>query len=307
MRIIYAGTPEYAVKPLEALRGAGYEIAAVVTAPDKPQGRRGIVTPPPVKLCAERFGLPVRQYEKISDNVDDLKAFGADLMVTCAYGQILSDEVLSAFPKGVWNLHASLLPKFRGASPIQSAILAGEEYTGVTVMKTERELDAGDILLVKRCEVGDKTYGELEDELSELSALAVIEAMFFIEVGVPQLLLQDKAKATFCKKIQKSDARLDFSLSAKSLCRLVNAMNPAPLAYCKAGGSVMNVYRAEECVCDEDVVPGTVVKADRKEGIVVKCGEGGIKILTAQMSGGKPLPAKDLVNGRKIAAGDRLD
>ena len=214
MKIVYAGSPEYAVKPLDALIEAGAEVIAVVTQPDKPTGRKRVLTPTPVKSRALSLGIPVYDFVKVREHAEELKALNADLMITCAYGQLLTEDVLRSFPRGVYNLHASLLPKFRGASPIQSAILAGEEFTGVTVMKTELALDSGDILLVKRCAVGDKTCGELSEELSSLSAQAAVEAVGLLTQGKEDLLLQDEAKATFCKKISKEDARVDFTLSA---------------------------------------------------------------------------------------------
>ncbi len=307
MKIVYAGTPQYAVAPLKALVEAGYDVIAVITAPDKPVGRKAKLTPPPVKLCADSLGIPCYQFEKIRLNADAVKSLGADIMITCAYGQILSEEIIAAFEKGIWNLHASLLPEFRGASPIQSAILAGKTHTGVTVMRTERGLDCGDILLVKRCEVGDKTCGELSEELSALSAEAVLEALKYIEKGDSQLLLQDEAAATFCKKINKADAKINFEDKNAHICRLINAMNPSPLAWCRRGEESVNIYKAQSVDCEAEGQIGEVICADKREGIVVKCGEGCIKILSAQFSGGKQLSFPDLINGRKFAVGDKLD
>ena len=304
MKIVFAGSPAYALPALQALWQRG-EVVGVITQPDKPVGRKKILTPTPVKQFALQNAIPVLDLPKIRMHADEVRALGGDVMVTCAYGQILSKELLSAFPLGVWNLHASLLPKFRGASPIQSAILAGEKYTGVTVMRTEEALDSGDILLVKRCEVGDKTYGELSEELSLLSAEAAVEAIDYIAQGHPQLLLQDDARATYCKKIKKEDARISFG-DAPSAVRLINAMSPSPLAYCFLNGVQLNIYKAVlhdgQCVG----APGEVVRAD-KGGIVVKCANGALSIVKAQFAGGKPLAAADIVNGRKIKAGDRLD
>ncbi len=307
MKIIYAGTPQYAVGPLRALHSSGEDIVAVITAPDKPTGRKAKLTPPPVKTCAEELKIPVLQFDKIRNHVDEIKSLGADIMITCAYGQILSDEILLSFPSGVWNLHASLLPKFRGASPIQSAILAGEPHTGVTVMRTERELDSGGILLVKRCETGDKTCGELSEELSRLSAEAALEAVKLLKAGSVQLLMQNESDATFCKKITKADAKINFSDSAVSICRLINAMNPAPAAFCMRGGEIFNIYKAEVCDFSAPGEVGEVISCDKKNGIIVKCGDGAVKIISAQPAGGKVLAAADIMNGRKLALGDRLE
>ena len=236
MKIVYAGTPQYAVAPLKALVENGFEVIAVVTQEDRPVGRRARLTPPPVKQYAQERGIPVYQFHKIREHVEELRAIGGDIMFTCAYGQILSRAVLESFALGVWNAHASLLPEFRGASPVQSAILAGKTQTGVTIMKTEEKLDAGDILLVKRCDIlPGETAGELAEKLSALSAEAMCEAAKMIEAGDDNILLQDDSAATYCKKIAKEDARADFSQPAAKVCALINAMSPSP-GVCKSCG-----------------------------------------------------------------------
>ncbi|MCM1545689.1 MAG: methionyl-tRNA formyltransferase [Clostridiales bacterium] len=304
MKIIYAGSPEYAVAPLKALKDRGHEIVAVLTQPDKPVGRKRVLTPTPVKRFALSLGLPVLDFVKVKEHADELKSFGADIMITCAYGQLLTDAVLKIFPSGVYNLHASLLPKFRGASPVQSAILAGEEYTGVTVMRTELALDCGAVLLVKRCKIGGATCGELSEKLSELSAEAAVEAVGILERGEPQLLLQDEAQATYCKKITKADAAVDFSKPAAKVARLINAFSPSPAAYAFLNGGAVNLLKA--AACDGEGISGTVLSAD-KRGIVVACGEGAVSISLLQFAGGKAIGAADAVNGRKIKAGDKFD
>ena len=303
MRIVFAGSPEYAVPSLKALLER-FNVVAVITQPDKPVGRKKVLTPTPVKVEAQKLNIPVYDFDKIRNHIDEVKSIGADIMITCAYGQLLTQEVLDCFKEGVWNLHASLLPKYRGASPIQSAILGGETHTGVTVMKTELALDTGDILLVKRCEIGDKNCTELSEVLSRLSAEAAVEAVELIEKGNVQLLMQDEAKATFCKKIKKDDGKINFSGSAGDICRLIRAMNPDPLAFCNLNGAVLNILRATETGGEGEV--GEVISADKK-GIVVKCGQGAIRIEELQPAGGKVMKAADFVNGRKIKAGDKLD
>lgn len=303
MKIVFAGSPEYAVPSLIALHEK-FGVAAVITQPDKPVGRKNILTPTPVKQAAEKLNLPVYDFVKIRNSVDELKSLNADIMITCAYGQLLTQEVLDCFPSGVWNLHASLLPKFRGAAPIQSAILAGETHTGVTVMRTELSLDTGDILLVKRCEIGDMNSGELSKVLSALSAEAAVEAVPLIEAGNVQLLLQDDAKATICRKIKKADCKIDFNNSHEDICRLIRAMNPEPLAYCLQSGNILNILRAAPYAASGKA--GEVISAD-KRGIVVACGNGAINIAELQIAGGKVMKSCDFVNGRKIKAGDFLD
>jgi methionyl-tRNA formyltransferase len=307
MKIVFAGSPEYAVPSLKALIDSGEEVVAVITQPDKPTGRKKILTPTPVKAFALSVGLPVYDYVKIREHEDEVKELNADIMITCAYGQILSKGILSAFGQGVWNLHASLLPLYRGASPIQSAILGGQSHTGVTVMRTEESLDTGDILLVKRCEIGSLTYGELSEKLSHLSADAAVEAVKLLKSGQTQTILQDEAKASYCKKIQKSDAKINFADTAQNIVRSIKAYSPSPAAFCNLNGSPLNIYNAEVADKTYDGKIGEVVAADKANGLVVKCGDGAIKLICAQLSGGKALGAADLINGRKIKAGDLLD
>ncbi len=306
MKIVYAGSPEFAVAPLKALVESGKEVVAVISQPDRPVGRKGIITPTPVKAEAIKLGIPVYTWDKISRNVEELKSLGGDIMITCAYGQILSQAVLNTFPKGVWNIHASLLPKYRGASPIQAAILGGEEVTGVTVMRTELSLDTGDMLLVKKVDIGEKNCAELTDALSIVGAEATVEAVELLEKGDFDVLVQDDSLATYCKKITRQEAKIDFNASAEEICLIVRAMNPSPLAHCLLNGNVFNIYRAQPIEGEYEGKVGEVVKAD-KGGLVVKCKEGAISILEGQLSGSKVLGYKDLVNGRKLKVGDVLE
>lgn len=305
MKIVFAGSPQFAVPALEKLVSSGKNIVAVITRQDKPVGRKKILTPTPVKVKARELDLPVYDFAKIRDEVETLQNLGADIMITCAYGQLLTEKVLNCFPRGVWNIHASLLPKFRGASPISAAILAGETHTGVTVMKTELALDSGAMLLVKRCEIGDMTCGELTKKLSELGAEAALEAVELLERGEDQTLMQDEVKATFCKKVYKEQGKLDFTKDSEILLRIVRAFSPEPAAYCNFNGEILNIFNAELLHIDEGEA-GEVVFAD-KRGVGVKCGAGGILITDLQLSGGKRMKACDFVNGRKIKAGDVLD
>ncbi len=305
MKIIFAGSPEFAVPVLSKLLQCGKNVVAVITQPDKPVGRKKVLTPTPVKAFASEQNIPVYDFVKIRDNVQTLKEIGADIMITCAYGQILTQQILDCFSGGVWNIHASLLPKFRGASPIQSAILSGETHTGVTVMKTQLGLDTGDMLLVKRCEIGSMTYGELCQALSQLGAEAAVEAVELLEHGDCQLLMQDEASATYCKKISKCDGKINFDNSPQHICRLIKAYSPEPAAFCNLNGDILNIYDCEKCEVEDGKI-GEVVKAD-KNGITVKCNGGGIVITELQASGSKKMRACDFVNGRKIKVGDILD
>ncbi len=310
MKILFAGTPEFALAPLQSLIDNGFDVVGVLTQTDKPQGRKGILTPPPVKVLAEKLGLPVIQPEKAKLAVDDIKAFGAELMVTCAYGQILTQEILDIFPKGVWNIHAGLLPKYRGASPIQSSILAGETQTGVSVMKTELGLDCGDILAVKRTDITPtETYGELSDRLSVLGAQLIVEALKTLQSGQYVLTPQGEDDVNVVRKIGKDNAKIDFDKSAREIVDLVRGMNPAPIAYTAADGVKINVYLAEKAEIPEgkeNAQNGEVLTDSPKQGLVVKCGDGAVKLLEVQAAGGKRMKGGDFVNGRKVQKGQVL-
>ncbi len=305
MKIVFAGTPEFALSPLQAIHGTYRSgLVAVVTQPDKPQGRKGIPTPSPVKEEARSLGLPVLQFPRIRDSVAELTELKADLMVTCAYGQILTQEVLDAFPMGVWNIHASLLPAYRGAAPIARALIDGCRETGVTVMRTERGLDTGDMLLFERTPIYDSdTCGTLGERLSRLGAELIVKALGMIGRG--ELPLRQQGEGFVCKKVERTE--VDFSKPSREVSCLIRGLSPAPFAYAKMGGQTLNFWYAEEIPCEEDVPAGTVVAASPKEGLVVKCGTGAVLIGELQPAGGRRMSARDFLNGRKIARGARFD
>ena len=302
MKIVYAGANALSVLPLAALREAGFQICAVLTQPDRPAGRKGTLTPCPLKEYAAAEGLPVLDFVRVRDHVAELLSVGADCMVTCSYGQILTQEVLDAFPRGVFNVHTSLLPRWRGASPIQHAILAGDAETGVTVMRTEAGLDTGDMLLQERIPIAaEDTAGTLAQKLFELGSACIVRALRAVEGGDAVFTPQDGSHATLCKKIRKEDCSVDFSEPAEKICRLVRAMNPEPLAFTRLHGKLVNLYFAAP---SEGSGPcGQVLRAD-KRGILVAAGEGAVNLTQLQFEGGKRLAAADAVNGRKVAVGD---
>ena len=314
MKIVFAGTPDFAVKPLQNIIDSGFEVVGVITQTDKPQGRKGILTPPPVKTLALAQGIPVLQPEKIRDEVDAVRALQGDILVTCAYGQILTQAVLDAFPMGVWNIHAGLLPQYRGASPIQSCIVNGERETGVSIMKTELGLDCGDVLCEVRTPITEtETYGELSDRLSALGAEAIVTALKALQSGDYTLAPQAEEGVQIVRKIHKEQAELDFSKSAKELIDLIRGMNPAPVAYTLAAGNKLNVYRAERAVLtDEESAQlaaakiGEVLSDRPKRGLLVKCGDGAIKLTEVQGAGGKRMSGGDFLNGRKVQKGQVL-
>ena len=311
MKIIYAGTPDFAVAPLQKLIESGADIVGVITQIDKPQGRKGILTPPPVKTAAEALGIPVFQPEKIRDFVEEIRALNADLMITCAYGQILTQAVLDSFPKGVWNIHAGLLPKYRGASPIQSCILNGESVTGVSIMKTELGLDCGDVLCVEETAITEtETYGELSDRLSLLGADLIVKAVEMLTSGDYSLTPQAEEGVGVVRKINKDHAKIDFNKSMAEIVNLIRGMNPAPIAYAELDGNKINVYRAEKAVLTEeemtyakDAVCGQVLSDKPKRGLLVKCADGAVKLTEVQAAGGKRISGGDFVNGRKARQG----
>ena len=311
MKLIFAGTPDFAVAPLQKIYENGFEIVGVITQIDKPQGRKGILTPPPVKTAAEKLGIPVFQPEKIRDHVDEIRALNADLLVTCAYGQILTQAVLDSFPMGVWNIHAGLLPKYRGASPIQSCILNGETVTGISIMKTELGLDCGDVLCVEETPITEtETYGELSDRLSLLGAELIVKALKTLECGNYTLTPQGEEGIGVVRKINKEHAKIDFSKTAKEIVDLVRGMNPAPIAYTAIEGNKVNVYRAEKAVLTDEetsvlanAVYGEVLTDKPKRGLLVKCADGAVKLTEVQAAGGKRISGSDFINDRKAKKG----
>ena len=305
MKIVFAGTPDFAVFPLKNLIERGFEVVGVVTQADKPQGRKGVLTPPPVKTVALSYGLPVLQPQKIKEEISALRAIGGDIMVTCAYGQILTQDVLDSFPLGVWNIHAGLLPKYRGASPIQSCILNGEKETGVCVMKTELGLDAGDILCVEKTDIREaETYGELSERLSFLGGELIVKALNALQSGNFTLTPQEEDGINVVRKIHKEQAQIHFSDKADTIVNLVRAMNPAPVAYTQVNGNKLNVYRAEKTDFDAEGEIGEIVCDIPKKGLIVKCADGCIKLTEVQASGGKKMSGSDFLNGRKVKKGD---
>ena len=302
MKIVYLGTPDFAVLPLEKIYSMkGYEIIGVVTNRDKPVGRKQILTPPPVKVKALEMGLPIFQYDKIRlEGVEDLKALNPDIMITCAFGQILSQDILDIPKLGVINIHASLLPKYRGASPINYAILNGEKSTGVTIMKTDIGIDTGDMIYKEEISIGEEeTAGELFERLSVLGAECIEKVLIDLLKGKMPLIKQNDSEATYTKIIKKETAKIDFFKSAKEVVNTIRAFNPSPIAYTYLNGEIFKIYSAKET--SESGKPGTVVFSDKR--LVVACGEGAVELLKVQKCGGKPLLIKDFLAGNKLPLG----
>ena len=296
------GTPDFAVEPLKKIVESGYEVVAVVTNNDKPVGRKQILTPPPVKVYAQSIGLSVLQYDKIRvEGVNDLKEIAPDLIITCAFGQILSQEIIDIPKLGVINIHASLLPKYRGASPIHYAILNGEKQTGITIMQTDIGIDTGDILLQKPINIGDnETCGQLFEKLSKLGADAIVEALPNIINGKIERVKQDDNLSTTTKIIKKEMALIDWSESATDICNKIRAFNPAPTAFCFYEGQPFKIFEAK--VLDFDTKVGKIVRADTE--FIIGCGKGALSLLKVQKAGGKPMSIQDFLRGNKFVVGE---
>lgn len=245
MRVIFLGTPDFAVPSFNALVASRHEVVAAVTQPDRPRDR-GKVSACPVKLAAQAAGVPVFQFEKIRDGgADALRGLGADVMVTCAYGQILDETLLELTPHGVINVHASLLPAYRGSSPIQWAVINGEKVTGVTTMKTSLGLDRGDIIMRSEVEIlPEETAGELFDRLAPLGAELIVKTLDAIEDGSATFTPQDESKATYFPMFRKQDGRIDPGMTVEKFVNFVRGTSPWPGAFCRVGGKLLKVHKA---------------------------------------------------------------
>ncbi len=297
MRIVFAGTPQFAVPSLEALLASGHEVVAVYTQPDRPAGRGRRLQASPVKQLAQARRIPVHQPPSLKDPeaVEAFVRLRPDLLVVAAYGLILPGEVLETPSLGAINVHASLLPRWRGAAPIQRAILAGDPETGITIMQMIERLDAGPMLLRKATPIGPReTAGELHDRLARLGGMALTEILPRIAAGTVSPEPQDESRATYAPKITKAEARLDWRRPAWELERAVRAFDPWPVAHCGFGERTLRIWRAEVVDADPGAEPGTVVQARRS--LEVACGQGRLRLLEVQLPGGRRMPASAFVN-----------
>jgi len=304
MRLIFAGTPEFAAAALKALIAAGHDIALVLTQPDRPAGRGMQLKPSAVKTLALQHGLAVAQPLGLKDAAIQaaLREIGADSMIVAAYGLILPQAVLDIPRLGCLNIHASLLPRWRGAAPIHRAILAGDAETGITIMQMDAGLDTGAMLLRQSLPISaDDTAQTLHDKLAALGATSIVEALDALAQGRLPALAQDAAQATYAAKISKEEARIDWQKSAAELARAIRAYNPAPGAFCLRAGETLKLWATQ--TSGEHGTPGTVLAAD-KDGIVVACGSGALRIHELQRAGGKRLSAAQFLAGAPIAPGE---
>lgn len=302
MKIIYMGTPDFAVPALKSLASSKHEVCAVFTQPDKPRGRKMILTPPDVKVCAQSLGIPVYQPEsmKNGDALEIIGRYNPDVIVVAAYGKILPKAVLDAPKFGCVNIHGSLLPKYRGAAPIQQSVLNGDRVTGITTMLMDVGLDTGDILLTEETEIGEnETSGELFDRLAELGGKLVLKTLSALEKGEITPKKQDESIATHTSKIDKSLCPIDFSKSAFEVHNKVRGLNPWPVATTKICGKNVKVYSTR--LCPKSGKSGEVIST---KPLVVGCGDKSVEILELQPEGKKRMTADAFLAGHKLEIGD---
>ncbi len=323
MKVVFMGTPDFAVGALEAIIEAGHQVTAVVTQPDKPKGRGKEMQKTPVKVCAQKYGIPVFQPVKVKEPeaVETLRSYEADIFVVAAFGQILSEKILAMPKYGCVNIHASLLPKYRGAGPIQWAIINGEKITGVTIMQMDKGLDTGDMLFQSEVEIAsDETADTLHDKLAEAGARLIVEALEKIEAGSVKPVKQNDEESCYAKMLQKSMGKIDWQMEAGKLDCLIRGLISWPGASTVYRGKNLKIWR-EEVVLEQELAaleaqtgqsdggcagngkPGTVVRVD-KDAVYVQTGDGLLRILEVQPEGKKRMAVRDFLLGYPVKAGD---
>jgi len=313
MKVLFLGTPAFGIPSLQKIYESDkHSLLGVICQPDKETDRKGNVIYSPVKEFALAHNLPVYQFEKISrDGVDIIKKIAPDIMVTASYGQILSQEIIDIPKYGIINIHGSLLPKYRGAAPVQAAIINGETETGITIMRTEAGLDTGDIIKMQKLDIlEDETAGELMERLGVLGAELLITVLGEIENGTATYTEQMHVDATITRKYIKKNSGLNFEKSAKELKCQILGLNPEPVAFSNIYGTMVNVYRAkvapDEYITEE--LNGTIIPPTcAKRGLFVQCHSSVLEITELQFPGGKIITGKDAINGKKLKIGDRFE
>lgn len=313
MRIVFAGTPPFSVLPLEHLINAGHDVICVYTQPDRKTGRGQKLIPPAVKICAQENGIEVRQplSLKSSEEAEKLTELSPDIMVVVAFGMILPKEILEIPKFGCLNIHASLLPKWRGAAPIQRSIESGDAETGVCIMQMDVGLDTGDVLIQRSLDIKvNDTSASLHDKLSTLGAEALIETISLIEANEHRATEQDHDKSSYAKKITKNEANIDWSLPSNQIDCRIRAFNPWPVCQTKLNGKRVRIWLSENIELnnpdDSNVTPGTILSID-SNGITVACGENAIVLKTLQLDGSKALDHQQFINGHPLEAGNKFE
>jgi methionyl-tRNA formyltransferase len=302
LAVVYAGTPDFAVPSLDAIAASRHRITCVFTQPDRPSGRGRHLAASPVKERAAALGLPVSQPATLKDGAAAraIASIAPDVMVVVAYGLLLPPELLALPRLGCLNVHASLLPRWRGAAPIARAILAGDSRTGVCIMRMEAGLDTGPVLLARATTIGaDETAGELEGRLARVGGAAIVEALDALAAGRAEFVEQDPALATYAEKLTKAEARLDWHEDAAALARRVRALNPRPVAETTLDGAQLRIHEAVAVAIDPGPVPGTIVSAGA-DGIVVMAGDGALALRRLQLPGRRAVSAGELANARAL-------
>ncbi|HEY8444362.1 MAG TPA: methionyl-tRNA formyltransferase [Clostridia bacterium] len=306
MNVIYLGTPDFAVPPLERLLSSNHKVIAVISQPDRPKGRGYKLISPPVVEFARKHNIPVYQFNNINKETQTLLSLKPDIMVTAAYGQILSKDILNVAPYGIINIHASLLPKYRGPAPIQWAIIKGETKTGVTIMQTAQGLDTGDIILAKEIEIQPEDNSvTLAEKLSLLGAQALIEALDLIEKGEAKFTPQDNEQASYYPMLKKEMGKIDWTKSAEEIDRLVRGLYSWPGAYSALWGKKFKIIKTKINPKEYPLKPGTI--ANISDIITVMCGKNSLDILTIQEEGKKAMNVSDYLRGHKRYVGERFE
>ncbi|QED47489.1 methionyl-tRNA formyltransferase [Cytobacillus dafuensis] len=310
-KIIFMGTPDFSVPVLQQILKDGYEVIAVVTQPDRPVGRKKVLTPPPVKVEAEKHGIPVFQPEKIrvKEDLDKILALNADLIVTAAFGQILPKVLLEAPKYGCINVHASLLPELRGGAPIHYSIIQGKEKTGITIMYMAEKLDAGDILTQVEVPIAETdTVGTLHDKLSEAGSKLLSETLPKLLNGELKSIPQNDEDATFASNIKREQEKIDWTKSGEEIYNHVRGLNPWPVAYTSLNGTVIKVWWTEKVNNDSQEPPGTIIRLDDQALIVSTGNDTAIKIIELQPSGKKKMTAEQFLRGAgsQVSIGERF-
>ena len=310
LRVLFMGTPAFAVPSLRAVAAAGHDVVGVITQPDRPRGRGQKITPSPVKAAALELGLPVLQPTRLKDDALDaeLRALRPDLGVVAAYGRLLPASLLALPRLGMINVHASLLPRWRGAAPIQRAILAGDEQTGITIMRVILELDAGPMLAALPTPIApNETSVELEQRLSLLGADLLVETVQALARGPVTETPQDAALATHASKVERGDGHVAFTLSAETIHNAIRGLHPWPLVWTVLNGK-RTALLASDLLREEtsSAEPGTIVRVE-PAGLIVATGQGAIRITRVQVEGRPPMPVRDYLNGHPTQPGDRLE